>query len=46
MYKRQPQSVNVFGGFKVQGKGEEAAKRLLEDAFTVQEALSLIHILY
>ena len=33
-----PQSVNVFGGFKVQGKGEEAAKRLLEDAFTVQEA--------
>ena len=33
-----PQSVNVFGGVKVQGKGEEAAKRLLEDAFTVQEA--------
>ena len=33
-----PQSVNVFGGFKVQGKGEDAAKRLLEDAFTVQEA--------
>jgi len=33
-----PQSVNVFGGFKVQGKGEDAAKRLLEDAFNVQEA--------
>ncbi|MCD8224013.1 MAG: 3-methyl-2-oxobutanoate hydroxymethyltransferase [Clostridiales bacterium] len=33
-----PQSVNVFGGFKVQGKGEEAAKRLLEDAYIVQEA--------
>ena len=33
-----PQSVNAFGGFKVQGKGEDAAKRLLEDAFTVQEA--------
>lgn len=37
-YRRTPQSVNVFGGFKVQGKGEDAAKRLLEDAFTVQEA--------
>lgn len=33
-----PQSVNVFGGHKVQGKGEEAAKRLLEDAYAVQEA--------
>ena len=33
-----PQSVNAFGGFKVQGKGEEAAKRLLEDAFAVQDA--------
>ena len=33
-----PQSVNAFGGFKVQGKGEEAARRLLEDAFAVQEA--------
>lgn len=33
-----PQSVNAFGGFKVQGKGEQAAKRLLEDAYTVQEA--------
>lgn len=33
-----PQSVNAFGGFKVQGKGEEAAKRLLEDAYSVQEA--------
>ena len=27
------QSVNVFGGSMVQGKGEDAAKRLLEDAF-------------
>lgn len=33
-----PQSVNVFGGFKVQGKGEAAARRLLEDALAVQEA--------
>ena len=27
-----PQSVNAFGGFKVQGKSEEAAKKLIEDA--------------
>lgn len=33
-----PQSVNAFGGFKVQGKDMEAAKKLLEDAKAVQEA--------
>lgn len=33
-----PQSFNILGGYKVQGKGEEAAKRLLEDALAVQEA--------
>ena len=33
-----PQSVNAFGGFKVQGKGEEAAKKLLEEAKAVEEA--------
>lgn len=33
-----PQSVNAFGGFKVQGKSEEAAKRLLEEARAVEEA--------
>lgn len=33
-----PQSVNAFGGFKVQGKGEENARRVLEDALAVQEA--------
>lgn len=33
-----PQSVNAFGGFKVQGKDEEAAKRLLKEALAVQEA--------
>ena len=33
-----PQSVNAFGGFKVQGKGLDAAKRILEDAYIVQEA--------
>ncbi len=33
-----PQSVNAFGGNKVQGKSEAAAKKLLEDALAVQEA--------
>ncbi len=33
-----PQSINAFGGFKVQGKSEAAAKKLLEDALAVQEA--------
>ena len=33
-----PQSVNAFGGFKVQGKGEVNARRVLEDALAVQEA--------
>ncbi len=33
-----PQSVNAFGGFKVQGKDEEAAKKLIADARAVEEA--------
>ena len=33
-----PQSVNAFGGYKVQGKTEESAKRLIDDAFAVQDA--------
>ena len=33
-----PQSINAFGGFKVQGKSEEAEKKLLEDAKAVEEA--------
>ena len=33
-----PQSINAFGGFRVQGKTEAAAKKLLEDAKRVQEA--------
>lgn len=33
-----PQSINAFGGFKVQGKSEEAGKKLLEDAKAVEEA--------
>lgn len=33
-----PQSVNAFGGFKVQGKDESTAKKMLEEAKAVQEA--------
>ena len=33
-----PQSVNAFGGFKVQGKSEAAAKKLIEDALAVEKA--------
>lgn len=40
-----PQSVNVFGGFKVQGKGEENARRVLEDAFAVQKAGAFMVVL-
>ena len=40
-----PQSVNAFGGFKVQGKGEENARRVLEDALKVQEAGAFMCVL-
>jgi len=33
-----PQSINAFGGHKVQGKTEKAAKKLLEDALAVEKA--------
>lgn len=33
-----PQSVNIFGGFKVQGKEEHAAKALIEDALALEDA--------
>jgi len=33
-----PQSVNAFGGFKVQGKSLEAARKLIADAKAVEEA--------
>lgn len=33
-----PQSVNAFGGYRVQGRGEEAAQQLLRDAKAVQDA--------
>jgi 3-methyl-2-oxobutanoate hydroxymethyltransferase len=33
-----PQSVNQFGGFKVQGRGEAAADQLVEDAVALADA--------
>ena len=33
-----PQALNALGGFRVQGKDEETAKKLLADAYAVQEA--------
>lgn len=33
-----PQSVNTMGGNKVQGKTKEAAEKLLEDAYAIQDA--------
>ncbi|MDL4815172.1 3-methyl-2-oxobutanoate hydroxymethyltransferase [Actinomadura opuntiae] len=33
-----PQSVNAFGGYRVQGRGETAARRLVRDARAVQAA--------
>lgn len=33
-----PQSINVFGGFKVQGKLEKEAKKILDDALALEEA--------
>lgn len=40
-----PQSVNAFGGFKVQGKDEAKAKQLIEDARAVQEAGAFMVVL-
>lgn len=33
-----PQSINAFGGFKVQGKSEAAARKLIEDAKALEKA--------
>ena len=33
-----PQSVHAFGGHKIQGRGEHAVKRLMEDALSLQDA--------
>ncbi len=33
-----PQSINAFGGFKVQGKSEDAARQIIEDAKALEAA--------
>lgn len=33
-----PQSVNMFGGFKVQGKSSEQAQKIIDDALALEEA--------
>lgn len=33
-----PQSVHAFGGYRVQGRGDEAAKQLIKDALALQDA--------
>jgi 3-methyl-2-oxobutanoate hydroxymethyltransferase len=33
-----PQSVHAYGGFKVQGRGDDAARRIVADAKAVEEA--------
>jgi len=33
-----PQSVNAFGGFRVQGRGDAGAEKLMEDALAIQDA--------
>ena len=33
-----PQSINVFGGFKVQGRQERVAQRIMDDALALEDA--------
>jgi 3-methyl-2-oxobutanoate hydroxymethyltransferase len=40
-----PQSVNIFGGFKVQGREQEKADRMVKDALALQEAGAQIVLL-
>lgn len=40
-----PQSVNSFGGYKVQGKSKEDAKRIMKDAKAVQDAGAFLLVL-
>ena len=40
-----PQSINAFGGFKVQGKTVEAAQKLIDDAKAVEEAGAVAGVL-
>ena len=40
-----PQSVNVFGGYKVQGRGEEQAQRMVRDAQALAAAGAVLLVL-
>ncbi|SDH39607.1 3-methyl-2-oxobutanoate hydroxymethyltransferase [Vibrio xiamenensis] len=40
-----PQSVNIFGGYKVQGRDSEKADRMVKDALALQEAGAQIILL-
>ncbi|EIF8960477.1 3-methyl-2-oxobutanoate hydroxymethyltransferase [Vibrio parahaemolyticus] len=40
-----PQSVNIFGGYKIQGRDQEKADRMVKDALTLQEAGAQIVLL-
>ncbi|MBK7730613.1 MAG: 3-methyl-2-oxobutanoate hydroxymethyltransferase [Gammaproteobacteria bacterium] len=40
-----PQSVNSFGGFLVQGRGPEDAKRILEDALALEAAGAVLLVI-
>ena len=40
-----PQSVNIFGGYKIQGRDQEKADRMLNDALALQEAGAQIILL-
>lgn len=40
-----PQSVNVFGGYKVQGRGEEQAQKMLDEAIALEQAGTALIVL-
>ncbi|EJG1802680.1 TPA: 3-methyl-2-oxobutanoate hydroxymethyltransferase [Vibrio parahaemolyticus] len=40
-----PQSVNIFGGYKIQGRDQEKAERMVKDALALQEAGAQIVLL-
>lgn len=40
-----PQSVNIFGGYKVQGREQDKADRMVRDALALQEAGAQIVLL-
>ena len=40
-----PQSVNLFGGYKVQGRGEQQAQQMLDDALALEQAGTALLVL-